>query len=294
MNPSFRQIAELFNVVELEGDADTKALKNALQGKTAKESEDLGKLRLSEGDYQNAIRHFKESISQRDTEDPAILVDLAGAYDYGDLELQAFRQYKKALKANSESSESLLGLADILRRSGRFRDSIAELEKAIRLEPGNAYYHMKLAEALREMGEPTKALAAAQYAVVVQPDEPFYHYWIGDLLIQMKRYEEALQSFRAAIELSPGDDHLYLRVSVAFWKTGRKVEAIKAIRLASDLDTEKVVYAGMLEALLRANGQQEEADMEVERAEKMDRYDTDIVRRTLAEMGIRDYDPREG
>lgn len=294
MNPSFRQIAELFNVVDLEGDSDLKQLKNAAKGKTADESEEMGKLRLSEGDYQNAIRHFKEAMSQRETTDVNLLVDLAGAYDYGDLELQAFRQYRKALKSNQNSSESLVGLSDILKRSGRFRDSVAELEKAIRLEPGNAYYHIKLAEALRDMGEPTKALAAAQYAVVVSPDESFYHYWIGDLQLHMKKYEEALQSFRAAIELSPGDDHLYLRASVAFWRTGRQAEAIKAIRLASDLDVDKHVYAGMLEALLRADGQEVEADLEVERAEKMDRYDHDVVNRTLAEMDIIDYDPLTG
>lgn len=294
MNPSFRQIAELFNLVNSDGGSEVGQIKASAKGKTAQESADLAKLRLSEGDFNNAIRHFKEAMSQRETTDVDLLVDLAGAYDYGDLELQAFRQYRKALKLNQESSESLLGLADILRRSGRFRDSVAELEKAIKLHPGNAYYHIKLAEALREMGEPTKALAAAQYAVVVAPDQSFYHYWIGDLQIQLKRFEDALQSFRAAIELSPGDDHLYLRASVAFWRTDRRVEAIKAIRLASDLDVEKNVYPGMLEALLRADGQTVEADLEVERADRMDRYDQDVVNRTLAEMGIQDYDPLTG
>ncbi len=294
MNPSFRQIAELFNVVDFEGDSEVRQLKDAAKGKTASESEELGKLRLSEGDYQNAIRHFKEAIDQRGQTNASQLIDLAGAYDYGDLELQAFRQYKKAYKADEDVSEALIGLADILRRSGRFRDSVGELEKAIKLEPGNAYYHIKLAEALREMGEPTRALEAAQYAIVVKPDEPFYHYWIGDLLLQLKRYEDALQSFRAAIELSPGDDHLYLRAAVAFWQTGRHAEAIKAIRLASDLDTEKFVYAGMLEALLRADGQEVEANLEVERAEKMDRYDRDVMNRTLQEMGIIEYDLHQG
>lgn len=291
MNPSFRQIAELFNVAG-SGDPDIQAAKDSKTGKNAEESEELGRLRLSEGDYQNAIRHFKEAMSQRDTTSVDTMIDLAGAYDYGDLELQAFRQYKKALKVHEAAPEPLLGISDILRRSGRFRDSILELEKAIRLEPGNAFYHIKLAEALRDNGEPTKALAAAQYAVVVAPDEPFYHYWIGDLLIQMKRYEDALQSLRAAIELSPGDDFLYLRACIAFWMTDRKQEAIKAIRLASDLDTDKNIYHGMLQILLEETGQTEEALLEVDRAGMMDRYDRDLLSRTLKEMGI-SYDGGE-
>lgn len=294
MNPSFRQIAELFNVVDLEGDSEEKALRDALTGRSADESEDFGRQRLSEGDYQNAIRHFKEAISQHDATKPETLIDLAGAYEYADYELQAFRQYRKALKAKNDAPESLLGLSDLLRRSGRYRDSVAELEKAIHLDPGNAYYHIKLAETLRDMGEPNRALAVAQYAVVVKPDESFYHYWVGDLELQLKRYEEALQSFRAAIELSPGDDFLYLRASVAFWRTDRKSEAIKAIRLASDLDTEKHLYHGLLEALLRASGQEQEADLELTRAEQMDRYDRDVMNRTLAEMGVREYDLHSG
>lgn len=285
MNPSFNQIAELFNVVGND-DPEIKAAKAAKTGKTAEESEELGRQRLSEGDYENAIRHFKEAMSQRDTENVGTMVDLAGAYDYGDLELQALRQYRKALKVRADAPEPFLGISDLYRRSGRFKDSIAELEKAIHLDPGNAYYHIKLAEALREMGEPTKALAAAQYAITVKPEESFYHYWVGDLLTQMKRYEEALQSLRAAIELSPGDDFLYLRAAVAFWKTDRRPEAIKAIRLASDLDTQKNVYHGLLEVLLQESGLHEEAALEHERAEKMDRYDRDILSRTLAEMEI--------
>jgi tetratricopeptide (TPR) repeat protein len=293
MNPSFQQIAELFNL-GINQDSELGELKAQAKGKTAAESEDLARLRLNEGDFQNAIRHFKDAIAQQNQAKPEILTDLAGAYEYGDQEIQAFKQYKRAIKSQEDSPEPLLGLADLLRRSGRYRDSVAELEKAIKLAPGNPYYHIKLAEALRDMGEPTRALAAAQYAVVVKPDEPFYHYWIGDLLIHLKRWEDALQSFRAAIELSPGDDHLYLRAAVAFWQTGRHAEAIKAIRLASDLDPEKAVYAGMLEALLRADGQEVEANLEVAKAGKMDRYDRDVANRTLSEMGIREYDARLG
>lgn len=285
MDPSFRQIAELFNVAGSE-DPDIQVAKATKTGKDAAESEDLGRLRLSEGDYENAIRHFKEAMSQRETTNVNTMIDLAGAYDYGDLELQAFRQYKKALRVHENIPEPLLGISDLYRRAGRFRDSIVELEKAIRLEPGNAFYHIKLAEALRDMGEPTKALAAAQYSVVVAPDQSFYHYWIGDLLIQMKRYEDALQSLRAAIELSPGDDFLYLRACIAFWMTDRKAEAIKAVRLASDLEPEKHIYHGMLQILLEKSGQTEEAALEVERANQMDRYDRDLLMRTLKEMDI--------
>jgi tetratricopeptide (TPR) repeat protein len=287
MEPSFRQIAELFQITipGLEPEVDAPARKK--RGENAEESEELGRQSLSDGDYEAAIRHFKQAVQQRDQKDVGnTLVDLAGAYDYADQAPQAYREYQKALKAMADSPEPLLGISDLYRRYGRFRDSIEKLEEAIRLEPANAFYHIKLAEALREMGEPKRALLAAQGAVAAQPDESFYHYWVGDLCIQMERFEGALDALRAAIELSPGDDFLYLRAAVAFWRVDRRPEAIKAIRLASDLDPDKLVYRGLLETMLEEMGQYDEAALEQESAKRMDRYDRDTLGRTLGEMGL--------
>lgn len=285
--PSFSQIAELF---QLELPREKARAKPRLPRKTvgddAAESEELGRECLSEGDYESAIRHFRRACEQRGYNNPDTLVDLGGAYEYADQAPQALRQYEKALRIQQDATEPQLGLSDLYKRHGRFRDAIERLQKAIELEPGNAFYKIKLAETLRDMGEPNRALRAAQAAVLAKPDESFYHYWVGDLLIGLGRYEEALESLRAAIELSPGDDFLYQRASVAFWQVGRKQEAIKAIRLASDLDPEKHVYHGLLEMLLRATGMDEEADLEKTRSSRMDRYDLDTLSRVASEMGL--------
>lgn len=287
--PSFRQIADLFQLelprAKSPVPADSPKRK---EGKDAAESEELGRQSLSDGDYETAIKHFKRACEQRGNASPDTLVDLAGAYDYADQAPQAMRQYEKALRIQENAVEPWLGLSDVYKRYGRFRESIEHLEKAIKLEPNNPFYRIKLAETLREMGERNRALVAAQGAVTAKPDEPFYHYWIGDLLIELKRYEEALESLRAAIELSPGDDFLYQRACVAFWCSGRQQEAIKAVRLASDLDPEKDLYHGLLELLLSEAGMNEEAELEKGRADKMDTYDHEILRRLAKEMGLSD------
>jgi tetratricopeptide (TPR) repeat protein len=287
MRPSFQQIAELFQI-ELPGfDEDVlEAEPRNKEGKDAAESEDLGRQSLSDGDFETAIKHFKSAIEQRGEPSAAVQTDLAAAYEYGDLAPQAFRQYTLARKISQSEPEPLIGLSDLYKRHGRFRESVSKLEAALDRDPNTPFLYFKLAETLREMGERSRALLAAQRAVLGKPEEPLYHYWIGDLLIEMKRYEDALESLRAAIELSPGDDFLYLRAAVAFWRSDRKQEAVKAIRLASDLDPDKHVYHGLLEVLLENTDQQEEADLESQRADKMDRYDHDTLTRTLGEMGI--------
>jgi tetratricopeptide (TPR) repeat protein len=282
----FKAIADLFQPPAEVDLAEVKGKVRKKKGDTADESDELGALSLSDGDYETAIRHFKEAVAQREPGDITSHINLAGAYDVTDQYPAAYRQYEKALRLKQDASEPLVGISDLMRRYGRFRDAAQELERAIEAEPDNAHYRLKLAELFREMGERKRALTAAQFAVAAQPDDSFYHYWIGDLLIEMGRDEEALESLRAAIELSPGDDFLYLRVAVPFWRLGRHQETIKALRLASDLDPEKNVYHGLLEYLLQEMGQEDDADQESARARKMDRYDRDILERTLREMRL--------
>lgn len=283
--PNFKVIADLFSV-EQPDDLEVVEEKRLKEGTTAAESDQLGRQSLTDGDFENAIRHFRRAVEQRDPNDITSRIDLGGAYEYSDQFPQAFRQYEKALRLKDDAAEPHVGVADLYKRHGRFRDAFESLEAAINREPNNPYWHLKLAEALRDAGERKRALASAQRAVLAKPDDAFYHYWIGDLMTEMGLYDDALESLRAAIELSPGDDHLYLRAAVAFWRANRRPEAIKAVRLASDLDPAKHLYHGLLGILLEEEGQLVEANQESERADKMDRYDHDMLGRLLDEMKI--------
>lgn len=283
MSESYRAIADLFGSFSNEQTTTGAPTK---QGKNADESDQLGRLSLEAGKYSEAIDHFRRAVEQRDPNDVTSRIDLAGALESADLFPQAYRQYIKALRVRSDSVEPHAGLSDLLKRHGKFRESLDQLKLALEKEPTSAYLNFKMAETLREAGAPRQALQYAVNAIVSKPDDAFFHYWVGDLQTHLGHYEEALQSLRAAVELSPGDDYYYLRCVVPFWKLGMRTEAIKALRLASELNPEKHLYHGLLEELLRANDQDEEAQLEVARASQMDRYDDDMLDRLLEEMGM--------
>jgi len=282
MQPSFQQIAELFQLsAPIIHEEDT-----VTENGAPANPRERGALSLSEGDYAAAIRHFRTAVQTMGEPSADVYADLGAAYEYGDFAPEAFRQYLRSQKLNAEQPEPLLGIAELYKRHGRYRDAIAKAQEALELDPTNAFLHYKLGEILREMGEKERALGSIGRAIVLKPDDSFYHFWSGDLLIEMGRFEEALNSLRAAIELSPGDDYLYLRASVAFWRAGKHQEAVKSIRLASDLDPSKHLYHGLLEMLLEEMGLLEEAELEAARADKMDRYDHDLMDRAASEMGI--------
>ena len=283
MDANYHAIADLFGSLTVDHSDPSVPAK---LGETAEESDLLGRMSLEAGKYAEAIEHFKNAVNLRNPNDPTSRIDLGAVYEATDQFPQAYRQYEKALAANDKAVEARVGLSELYKQYGRYKDALEELQKASELEPENPYFHWKIAETLREAGFPKRALEHAVAAVVTKPDDSFFHYWIGDLQTQLGQYEEALQSLRAAVELSPGDDYLYLRCAVPFWRLGMKAEAIKAVRLASDLNPEKHFYHGVLEELLRANDQEDEADLEIDRATQMDRYDDDSLDRLLEEMGF--------
>ena len=282
MSDTYKAIADLFGAFQPELTPQEPLRK----GHNADESDQLGRLSLESGKYGEAIAHFKNAVNQRERSDVSSRLDLAGAFETADQFPQAYRQYEEALSIQPDSAEAQAGIADLKKRYGKFRESIVHLQRALEKDPNNAFLNFKLAETLRDAGAPKSAMEFAVNAIVAKPDNDYFHFWIGELNIQLGNYEEALQSLRAAVELSPGDDYYYLRCVVPFWHLGKHAEAIKSVRLASDLDPTKNLYYGLLEELLRANEQFEEADLEMTRSSQMDRYDEETLEKLLDELKI--------
>lgn len=279
-----RAVANLFGVGD-EEPSEHALRRRGKKGSTAEESAGLGAESLSEGDYDAAIEHFRRSIEQRAQGDIAGHIDLGGAYEAAGRPAEALRQYQVAARTEGTASEPHLGASQVYKQYGKYKESMQELERAIALEPGNAFYRFKQAELLRLLRMYDEAVLAATEAAASAPTDSFYHYWLADLLIDRRRFEEALGPMRTALELSPGDDHLYLRAAIAFWGAGNRQEAIRAIRLASELDPDKPLYHGVLAAFLRKTAMSAEAELEEKSAEKMDAYDREELSRLMDLFG---------
>lgn len=284
MDNPLQSITELF---DLPGASAAKSISPARdeEGKTAKESEELGKVCMADGDFEGAIAQFRRAMEQGGTDAARDLLNLGAAYEAADNSPAAFRQYRKA-RSLGDSGELRLGVAALMKRYGRIADAVAELQRAIEVEPENAYLSHRLAEVLRDNGHKKAALEAIHRAVASKPEDPFYHYWMGDLLLEMHRYEEAAQALQACLEFSPGDDHALMLTSLALWGAGRRAEAMRAIRLASDLAPEKLIYFGLLAKFLTQEGHEADAAAEAKKAAKMDDYDRDLLGRLEAQSGL--------
>ena len=282
MAHDWQMIASLFGDDEAIPDPDAPEPRHRKPGRDADESVRQGRASLQARDYEVAIEHFRRAMQQGGRN---IEAELGAAYENADYLPAAFYQYRKAKKAHAEGELSV-GLADLYRRYGRLKDAAQELEEAVAREPENPYLHYRLADILRQNGFKKAAFLAVQGAIAHAGDDAFYHYWAGDLATEMGEFAQAVPALHAAIELSPGDAHLFRLSAIALWGSGKPSEAIRAARLATDLDTDDLKSVAVLAALLTAHGLTEDAQPELEKLKKLDRFDYEESVRILNRIGL--------
>ena len=111
--------------------------------------------------------------------------------------------FDRALAAEPDNGEALIGRAIVYRYNNEPRRSEQLLNRAIRLYPEWARPHQERARLYRGAGFLSDALEDINEAVRLEPG----NYWIntdrGLVLMDMNRKQEALEAFRRAIEIDP-------------------------------------------------------------------------------------------
>jgi tetratricopeptide (TPR) repeat protein len=250
------------------------------------------------GDLDTAIREFKRVVELA----PGLAaahVNLGAVYydkkDYGSaipslrkaLDLNpdlpgAHAMLGAALLAQGYSSESIAHLekghaADLLAvalfETGRIRDAIDQLERALAQRPGDPdllYYlaeahgrlskqlfdqltaqtppsaraHEMLAEAQAGVGNRDAADKEFRAALAMRPDLRGVHYALGELYLGVGDYEKAEQEFREETRLAPGFAAAAYKLGVVLMNRGETKAALAELQRADTLQP------GMPETLL--------------------------------------------
>jgi TolB-like protein/class 3 adenylate cyclase/Tfp pilus assembly protein PilF len=97
-------------------------------------------------------------------------------------------------------------LARVLSRRQTFDGdrAIAELEKAVRLDPNYADAYAFLADTLISVGRAEEALGQIERAMRLNPHFPFWYYYVlGTSQFMLTRYDAAVGNFQSAIKRNP-------------------------------------------------------------------------------------------
>ena len=140
----------------------------------------------------------------------------------------------------------------------RFREAIAEYERAIVMRPDFAEAYSNMGTALRDCGKTDAAIAAHQYALQLRPDLAEAMNNLAIALRDAGQWDEALQCCERAIALKPAYADAHANLGVILCEIERPDEAIAACRRAVELQPRRGVLQNNLGMILLKLGQYQE------------------------------------
>jgi tetratricopeptide (TPR) repeat protein len=146
-----------------------------------------------------------------------------------------------------------------LAKKGQGDAAIAEWEKALELDPGDAKVHYCLGVALGQKGKRDEAITHFQKAVEVNPEYAQAQNNLGLALGQKGRLDEAITHFQKAVEVDPELAEAQDNLGLALGKKGRLDEAITHFQKAVEVNPELAEAQNNLGLALGMKGRLDEA-----------------------------------
>ena len=158
------------------------------RGETAEVYYNIGYIKTSQGEYEEAIIAFQKATQ----------LDRLFAKAF-----EAMGRAYKELGKNEKAQEYLQKAADIYIGREKMQDAEAVLNEILQISPDSVNVFNSLGVLYRKREDLKTSLNYYQKALKVHPDEPHIHYNIGRLYFEMKMPDKARACFDKALALDP-------------------------------------------------------------------------------------------
>jgi serine/threonine protein kinase/tetratricopeptide (TPR) repeat protein len=154
---------------------------------------------------------------------------------------KAEKEYRRAIELNPGYATAHHWYGVVLMFRGRLDEAIAELLRAIKLDPLALMISIGLAQAFTYSRQYDKAIEVSMKTIEMAPDYIWAHFDLGDVYLQKSMYEEALAEFYKEREI-PGSKALYMdaHIGLTLARMGKRADALKV--LEGLLEQSKGVY----------------------------------------------------
>ena len=221
-------------------EADVFAILPTLEARQSKESVDL-QLRLVEG-----------LVDRRLASAPALL-KLASLYENCERLDQARQTFEKVATLGGPTSELVLQLARVAYKQRDYQGALGYLAHARDLRPDEAGIHFFFGMVCVELNLGGEAYESLSRAVRLEPGNAYYNYAMGAVSMQRRDPSEAIPYFRKYRDLKPEDPRGGLMIGIAFLESAELESARKELEQAA---RHRETAAGAYFYLARLNRQE--------------------------------------
>lgn len=218
---------------------------------------DAAYLHVARGYLLAELERFPLSVqahSQALLLDPSLDLAYAGrAYSRaqtGEIE-EAFADVEQALERNPNLVPAVHTYADLLFRRARFEESKTAFDRAIKLDPNDAFLWAGRGGVEAALDDRDSALDDYNQAIVLDPDQPAFYSSRGNLLASLDRPQDGLRDHNRAVELGGSSvDPLVERGQYYLDWMEMPEEAIEDFDRAVSIADDPQAYLGRGEAYL--------------------------------------------
>ncbi len=187
------------------------------------------------GWLEEALREFDLAI-ETDPRSAYPRVNRAGVLLECGHYLEAMEDLLEAARLEPENGAVHYHLGLCLSRFGS-DVAVAELQKAIELEPGNLDAHIQLAAAYSAQGLFGRAEQQLRHVLALEPADPCAHRELGALLLDTEKAHQAIDHLRLAADCWPEEIDILLDLSTAYIQAGFFQQAELYLRKVLSLDS---------------------------------------------------------
>jgi len=186
---------------------------------------------------------------------------------------KARRSSADALGLNNKLAQVYVTLGMIHTGTGRYEESVKNLQKALELDPINADAYQELAKAYQRMGKLKDAESTYLNAIAVRPGYWAAHNELGGFYYRLGRYDDAGKEFRTVVNLTPDNARGYKNLGVIAYSQKRYEEAAKMLEKSVAIKPSDGAYSN-LGTVYYTLGQYNEAARYYEKAIQMNGRDS--------------------
>lgn len=172
---------------------------------------------------------------------------LGELYLLGSKPAKAREQADIVLASAPKDPEGLILRGQSLINEKDFQQGIAELKKAVELDPKNIRIYIDLARAYVQMKDTTSAETTLQQALTVDPRSTDARLALGDLRIMTRKPDQAEVEYKRALEIAPDNEGIHLKLAGFYQLRGKWAEAEAAYQKLVSLkpkDEEPLIFLG--------------------------------------------------